>query len=54
MLIGFAYIVPPALIWIALTRHTPPVPSGTVIGTGVYAGSGVAADVAVTPLPTKT
>jgi hypothetical protein len=26
MLIGFAYIVPPALIWIALTRHAPPLP----------------------------
>jgi len=26
MLIGFAYTVPPVLIWIALTRHTPPLP----------------------------
>jgi hypothetical protein len=54
MLIGFAYSVPPALIWIALTRHTPPEPAGTKIGTGTPAGSGVAAEVAVTPSPTRT
>jgi hypothetical protein len=53
MFIGFAYSVPPAVIWIALTRHTPPVPCGTVIGTGVLAGSGVAAVVAIAPSPTK-
>jgi hypothetical protein len=55
MLIGLAYSVPPALTWIALTRHTPLVVSGTLKGIGVFAGIGIPfAVVAVTPSPTIT
>jgi hypothetical protein len=53
MFIGLQYKLPLALTWIALTRHGAPVPLGTKNGTGVFAGNGVEAVVAVTPSPTK-
>jgi len=52
--IGLQYTVPPEEIWIALTRHRPDVPVGTLNGMGVNAGIGVLAVVATAPSPTST
>jgi hypothetical protein len=51
---GFAYTVPLADTWIALTRHGAPELGGTLNGIGVLAGTGVLLVVAVTPTPTET
>jgi hypothetical protein len=50
--IGLQYTVPPEEIWMALTRHRPEVPVGTLNGIGVNAGIGVLAVVATAPSPT--
>jgi hypothetical protein len=52
--IGLQYTVPPEEIWMALTRHRPLVPVGTLNGMGVNAGIGVLAVVATAPSPTST
>jgi hypothetical protein len=52
--IGLQYTVPPEEIWMALTRHKPDVPVGTLNGMGVNAGIGVLAVVATAPSPTST
>jgi hypothetical protein len=52
--IGLQYTVPPEEIWMALTRHRPDVPVGTLNGIGVNAGIGVLAVVATAPSPTST
>jgi hypothetical protein len=52
--IGLQYTVPPEEIWMALTRHKPLVPVGTLNGMGVNAGIGVLAVVATAPSPTST
>jgi hypothetical protein len=51
--IGLQYTVPPAEIWMALTRHKPDVPVGILNGMGVNAGIGVLALVATAPSPTS-
>jgi hypothetical protein len=51
--IGLQYTVPPAEIWMALTRHRPDVPVGILNGMGVNAGIGVLAVVATAPSPTS-
>jgi hypothetical protein len=51
--IGLQYTVPPVEIWMALTRHKPDVPVGTLNGIGVNAGIGVLAFVATAPSPTS-
>jgi hypothetical protein len=51
--IGLQYTVPPAEIWMALTRHRPDVPVGILNGIGVNAGIGVLALVATAPSPTS-
>jgi hypothetical protein len=50
--IGLQYTVPPEEIWMALTRHRPEVPVGTLNGIGVNAGIGVLSVVATAPSPT--
>jgi hypothetical protein len=52
--IGLQYTAPAVLIWMALTRHKPLVPVGTLNGIGVNAGIGVLAVVATAPSPTST
>jgi hypothetical protein len=52
--IGLQYTTPAVEIWMALTRHRPLVPVGTLNGIGVNAGIGVLALVATAPSPTST
>jgi phage gp36-like protein len=52
--IGLQYTVPPEEIWMALTRHKPLVPIGTLNAMGVNDGIGVLAVVATAPSPTST
>jgi hypothetical protein len=51
--IGLQYTTPAVAIWMALTRHRPLVPVGTLNAMGVNEGIGVLAVVATAPSPTS-